>query len=313
MGSICTMRRGRCLFCLAALMLIFGRCSSPYEGMPLARQDQWSLHCFLDESNTIAAIRVAKLKSIMDSAYQWVDEELEVKLTTADTTYIAKRLHDPGEHIVTFFIDRIRKSSNKEYHLELISGGERILKSSTRVPEMPAPDLIFKRLLDKNLKSEAIQMATAQLSLNPVSSGKQYYHLTAKKIKWINDGGSPKYIGTEEMLHVALLGQEADEVIGLVHEPGILFAVDHPLKEITLQVRTPGVIDNREEVFREVAVELRRVNREYFLYHKSLNAQIQNSRLGLPALEPIIVYSNIERGYGVFCAYYSSALSFTLD
>lgn len=56
-----------------------------------------------------------------------------------------------------------------------------------------------------------------------------------------------------------------------------------------------------EEKIGDMVLELRTVSKDYYLYHKTVSKQQQVS--SDPFAEPIIIYNNIEGGYGTFSAY----------
>ncbi|MEM1322161.1 MAG: DUF4249 domain-containing protein [Bacteroidota bacterium] len=57
------------------------------------------------------------------------------------------------------------------------------------------------------------------------------------------------------------------------------------------------------ELFDRVYVELRSVSEDYFLYHSSLTRQ--NQQRDTIFAEPVILYNNIENGYGIFAGFSS--------
>ncbi|MFK8102522.1 MAG: DUF4249 domain-containing protein [Saprospiraceae bacterium] len=68
-------------------------------------------------------------------------------------------------------------------------------------------------------------------------------------------------------------------------------------------------LNSKEQLLGNIIVELRAVSRAYYLYHNSLDRHIQAQEN--PLSEPVIVFNNIEGGYGIFSGFtstYSSSI-----
>ncbi|MCF8369055.1 MAG: DUF4249 domain-containing protein [Bacteroidales bacterium] len=58
---------------------------------------------------------------------------------------------------------------------------------------------------------------------------------------------------------------------------------------------------------------LKSVNRDYFLYEKTRNLYLESGGSENPFSEPVIIYTNIHNGYGIFGAESASSVNFTLN
>ena len=68
---------------------------------------------------------------------------------------------------------------------------------------------------------------------------------------------------------------------------------------------------NRNQRFGKLHTELRRTSKDYYLYYTSLSRQISSP--APPFSEPVILYSNIENGLGLFGGYTVSIDSVSID
>ncbi len=100
-----------------------------------------------------------------------------------------------------------------------------------------------------------------------------------------------------------VLDDPEGEFNGLKHyDKGILVKHESPDDLVlNFKTRTPNSIQSEQDIFDKLYVDLRTVSKDYFLYHTNLTRQIEYD--GGVLTEPVLLYNNVNNGFGIFAGY----------
>lgn len=100
--------------------------------------------------------------------------------------------------------------------------------------------------------------------------------------------------GSIELINENLQAQD------FIHKDGIFIDYSNPIDN-ALKVRITFTIDSLDEMPDEVNLELRTTTQQYFDYHENLSRQLSSS--SSPNSDPVVDYTNIENGWGIFSSF----------
>lgn len=136
---------------------------------------------------------------------------------------------------------------------------------------------------------------------DPIALG-NYYHLLLKQNKFaaaIGDG-TPSATYSEEPILVEVLNA-SNELVSY-HRGGYLISdMNRNGKTFRYRLRLATSTKDINEELGQLHVELRTASSDYHLFHTSISNQRQSS--GEPVDQPVIIYNNIQEGYGIFAGY----------
>lgn len=137
---------------------------------------------------------------------------------------------------------------------------------------------------------------------DPLTS-RNYYHLniTQQINNFILEGIDT--VITKSILQLAAFNSIDNQNGISAHLNGGLLFEDKP-GERALGISFSVDIDPRSQILGKTYVELRTLSKEYYLYYTSLSRSRDSNTN--PLNDPVIVYENIENGYGIFAGYSNS-------
>lgn len=144
---------------------------------------------------------------------------------------------------------------------------------------------------------------SAIVDFDDPSTSKNYYHLniTQQINNFVVEGEDT--LVTKSILQ-AVAFDPLDNQNGIsAHLNGGLLFEDKPGKK-ALGISFAVDIDPRSQLLGKTYLELRTLSKEYYLYYTSLSRS-EGSNPN-PLNDPVIVYENIENGYGIFAGYSNS-------
>lgn len=129
-----------------------------------------------------------------------------------------------------------------------------------------------------------------------------HYHLLLKQSKFaaaIGDG-TPSSSYMEEPQLVEILS--ASNKLLSYHRGGYLISdLDRNGQTFRYRLRLQTSTKDSNEQLGQLHIELRTVSTDYHQFHTSIHNQRQSS--GEPVDQPVIIYNNIQEGYGIFAGY----------
>lgn len=163
-------------------------------------------------------------------------------------------------------------------------------------------------LLQEDLGDGLIQ-ATIHIEIKILDAPEvqNYYHLNfyQKGYDYFLDEDGDTIRTSFFSLPLALTADDGSvPLVPYIEDRGVLFS-DEALKDNNGVLSFTTTFQYYEDVqfLGDFLIELRTASREYFLFHRSLARQFQASQD--PFSEPVILYSNIENGQGVFAGFLS--------
>ncbi len=214
---------------------------------------------------------------------------------------------------------RLKLLSNAEkldgaYKLHWLTSDSVVLTAQTEIPSSTIQsNSVIVELFNPNFSESGIrQSIDVRISWNDESDTDNYYHLIPYKVNYRFDVTSGKFvINTEnpkEALEMSFIDNHQNNQLLLQHEPGALIAEDNSNAgqlSYRFRLRTNGIIDLKKEIFKHIQFELRKVTKDYYLFHRSVALQLANNNQRIPLYEPILTHTNVSGGYGIFAGYRS--------
>ncbi|MFK7937419.1 MAG: DUF4249 family protein, partial [Saprospiraceae bacterium] len=143
---------------------------------------------------------------------------------------------------------------------------------------------------------------TLDISLKDPPQEKNQYHLLLRQQKFVmaEGDGRPTEMNAEQPRIIAIEQASAD--LENYHRGGFLFT-DSDVNGQTLNFRfkLQTTTSSGSEHLGKLFIELRSTSEDYHLYNQSISDAFQSS--GEPVDQPVIIYTNVENGYGVFGGY----------
>lgn len=136
---------------------------------------------------------------------------------------------------------------------------------------------------------------------DPLPSGNQYHLLIKQqKLAMAEGDGRPSETSIDQPQVIAVT--RASTTLENYHRGGFLFDDSEQNGQqlnYTFQFQTST--SNINEKLGKLYVELRTVSEDYYLFNQSISNAFQSS--GEPVDQPVIIYSNVENGFGIFAGY----------
>lgn len=171
---------------------------------------------------------------------------------------------------------------------------------SVRITEFNLKNLVTEPVQDGNLNRNHF---SAIVDFDDPSTSKNYYHLRiSQQINNYTVEGEDTLITKSTLQPVQFnpLGNQ-NEIVA--HFNGGLLFEDKPGKQ-ALGISFSVDIAPGSQLLGKTYVELRTLSKEYYLYYTSLSRSEGSDPN--PLNDPVIVYENIENGYGIFAGYSNS-------
>ena len=180
---------------------------------------------------------------------------------------------------------------------------------------IPAPvPLIFTNIKDIRLDSLPIQgiiiyTFTIDLRFIDEPEVRNYYHLNFYQLKTIAEGDMEEQLVKEPRIVDSATN---NNFFRPYYRGGVLISdeeSDGNTYDYSVTFSTP--IKSEKEILGQFIIELATVSPEYYHYYSSLNNR--NDSSGEPFEEPVIIFNNIERGYGIFAGFSTHADTLSIN
>lgn len=199
-----------------------------------------------------------------------------------------------------------------EYTIRVVAPGFGEVTAMNKIPMPVALTTVeIGNLASENLDSDT-QAYTydVYVEFTDTPDEENFYHLVFLQQKIITDGDmDPQDNLIEEPFIVQTVTN--NNSFKPYYRGGLLISdegSDGALNSYDMKFRS--FIQKDTENLGKLIVELRTVSEAYFNYHTSLNNE--NRSLGPPNDEPVIIFNNIDEGYGIFAGYSTSADSISI-
>lgn len=171
---------------------------------------------------------------------------------------------------------------------------------SVKITNFDLENLVTETLLDGIYSRNHF---SASVDFDDPSTAKNYYHLNIRQQinNFVLEGNDTMI--TKSTLQSVRFDPISNQNGISAHLNGGLLFEDKPGKE-PLDISFAVDIDTRSQMLGKTYVELRTLSKEYYLYYTSLSRS-EGSNPN-PINDPVIVYENIENGYGIFAGYSNS-------
>ncbi|WP_222845722.1 DUF4249 domain-containing protein [Flavilitoribacter nigricans] len=193
-----------------------------------------------------------------------------------------------------------------EYTIKVsVDGFKPVMAKSSVPPSVKITDFDLANVVTEPVQGGAYNRKhfSAIVDFDDPSTTKNYYHLniTQQINNYVLEGRDT--LITKSMLQPVLFDPLDNENGISAHLNGGLLFEDKPGKQ-ALGISFSVDIDPRSQLLGKTYVELRTLSREYYLYYTSLSRS-EGSNPN-PLNDPVIVFENIENGYGIFAGYSNS-------
>lgn len=191
------------------------------------------------------------------------------------------------------------------YELRVRAPGMPMVKATSSLPKPVALKNVNLRNIDKVTTFQG-DRATYNYTLDlviqdPLPIGNRYHlFIRQQKLAMAEGDGRPTEASNEQPIITAINRATTD--VESYHRGGFLFDDrDHNGQELhyTFQIQT--TTSSANEKLGKLFVELRTVSEDYYLFNQSISNAFQSS--GEPVDQPVIIYTNVENGYGIFAGY----------
>ena len=185
------------------------------------------------------------------------------------------------------------------YQLKVEVPGKRMIIAEDSIPM--APDFTRLNTTAFGDDDDQRQWVSFELEFNDDPRSEDYYHIYVYRM--ILRDGMPQPVH-ESMRCLAIQEGDHRNVTQLEHESGLLLNdryFNGEKVQYHLRFETRSVVDNDTEDFNRYIVELRRVSPNYYKYHESLARQFQSGTDKFS--EPVVIFSNVESGHGIFAGF----------
>ncbi|MFZ2899701.1 MAG: DUF4249 domain-containing protein [Saprospiraceae bacterium] len=178
----------------------------------------------------------------------------------------------------------------------------------SRIPLPVLIDTAFTTLVfEEEQIDETLSQATIEVKLKVLHEpgGENYFHLNFYQqgfdFQLDQEGDTIKFPFFSLPLPVTP-GDDGTPLVPYIENRGVLFTEqalegNQGILSFTMKFQYYP----QSQLLEDFHIELRTTSREYFLYHRSLARQHQAGQH--PFSEPVILYSNIENGHGIFAGF----------
>lgn len=291
------------------LLGIFSSCEEPLEieELPITTKPKLVVISNFAEGQSII-VTVAKSRLIGDPEPEEYLVSADVRLFWNDTFLERLRPVIPKDPDVPPYYKTwdSRPMAGAEYTIKVSAEGYKAATARSSIP----PSVKITNFDLSQVRTEVLSGGirsrnhfSAIVDFDDPAAAKNYYHLNiSQQVNTFRFDGKDTVI-TESFLYPTVFNAFKNENSISAHLKGGLLFEDKPgMKAMGISFSVD--IDPRVQELGKTYVELRTLSREYYLYHTSLSrSETANPN---PLTDPVIVYENIENGYGIFAGYSNS-------
>jgi hypothetical protein len=255
-------------------------------------------------------VRVSSSRSILEASIGEYLPDARVELFSDGEFMERLELVIPaGGRIPPYYQTRnVDLNTGITYQIRVDVTGFNPVTASSKIPE-PVPIQLFqvndaRLVLDQSPMLKRYSYGV-RFNFQDPEDNDDYYHLNfyQQVMEYFNREGDT-VISRKILYPLVFNNTNNNNVINAYFSGGILMK-NNPFPA-GLSFETAFEVEPEFELLGDVFVELRTVSEEYYLFHTSLSRQ-QAQPEG-PLNEPVIVFDNVDNGYGIFAGY-----NFTLD
>lgn len=209
--------------------------------------------------------------------------------------------------------------SGKTYQIQAEHQNYKTIESITKVPKMGGR-ITSINITERN-NDNFIDFITLKISILDMEPGDNYYHLTMRSrdsiLNFYENGET--YVGEYRPEYYTFNKTEIEKFLYDTDLDGSLQVLDDKLfnqdrKDLDVVLLGSPQRDlngNQFSSYKNLLIELRSVNKDYYDFYRTLFLQRENE--DNPFVEPVFIYNNIENGLGNFSAYSSETYSYTIE
>ncbi len=259
---------------LLTTSILFPSCEKEATVKPPKADPKLVVYCFISPSDTLISVSVKQSKPIFSSSAINPNAPISnASVTFSDGTNSCSLTYNPLKQNYTAPASLVPLLAGKTYYLNVSSPDGKSISAETIIPaSMPG---------DFNINFVSSD-SSVSCHWTDISNEINYYRLALYRINC--------YAGSTDtsLQLIAFSEPETDH-----NRDGNYFEEHYPFN-ITIM---PGT------TYRAARAILFCCNKDYYLYHTTLTNAYNG---GNPFAEPVLVYSNIKNGLGVFAAYLST-------
>lgn len=243
--------------------------------------------CFISPQDTMLRATLAKSHPVLGIGEVSNNNILNGSIIISDGITSVELAFNEKERLYTALASKMSIAEGKTYYLEANEPGGMKVSASCTVPVAPNPSL-------------NVRVDSTATKLGDGSDGYEHYI----RMQWQDAPGENNfYRVAADLITKTMYGDEYFDNVFAVFWP------DEGKNQIMNDNELEGAIlsspngyltglSNRT-VSAQVYAYLLHTDKNYYLYHQSL----RNSRVDNPFAEPVLIYTNIQGGLGVFAGY----------
>jgi hypothetical protein len=287
--------------CLCSLycLNVFFFCSCEKEVtnlVPKGAEARLVVTCFISPTDTLLRATLLRSLPVLATGQLSSNNILNGSIRLSDGATSVELIFNPKVQAYTADAARMPIVAGKNYFLEASEPSGLIARATCRVPAAPEPSLL-------------VRVDSSQTTFGDGSSGYEYFvrmqwqdtPLKNNHYRVVADLKTKEIYGGEYYANSFPVDWPDEGRNQIMNDNDLDGAVlTSPIGFLTgLGQRTPVA---------QVYAYLLHTDKHYYLYHKTL----RDSRADNPFAEPILLYTNIEGGLGVFAAYLKETVAVTI-
>lgn len=211
-----------------------------------------------------------------------------------------------------FYISKnFRPIAGTEYVLKVQAPGFKPVEAQSAAPVLVRLNTAEAALVGRKPSEESgMDDCTYEfrIGFQDPAQQKNYYHAHFYLFTQPETGNNGNTSGGQPEVRRVIFGNGLNTNYQIAHYDGGLLLDDQPFggKYHTLRIPVTLRMRNDQQAPTTMVAELRSLSPEYFQFYSAVNRQRGNP--GLPFAEPVILFSNVKNGAGVFAGYHAHFL-----
>lgn len=200
-----------------------------------------------------------------------------------------------------------RPQRGQPYELRVRAPGLPAVRASSTLPDPVQPQSAKVVEIEQTPTFQGERVTTdyvLELRVRDPSTTSNQYHLIIQQQRLDSaQGDGVPMLSSVSQPRVVTLEHNLQEVISY-HRGGFLFTDEmRNGEDLSFRFQLQVITNSNEQQLGALLVELRATSDDYYRYHRSISDAFRSS--GEPVDQPVIIYTNVENGYGIFGAYSS--------
>lgn len=253
-------------------------------------------------------VSVSQSQNILDTGNEASIANAKIDLFEGTTHLETLARFIPASDTTAFYYGTLntRPRAGQCYTISVVVPGFEDALATSCIPQpVPIQSLARSGLMIRENAEGREFSYDIKLTFQDPPEERNYYHLNLFQQvgRYIHDGSDNQLIVQQLFRAIAFSPATSTNDLQAYPGGGILIQDDPLLGSYTFRVNTK--IDPDFEILGKLYAELRSVSEEYYLFHKSLARQSASAGQGTLS-NPVMVYNNIQNGFGVFSGYIST-------